>query len=290
MVHEQSESKLDRPQPSSDALLRRAFALAHDQIRWVFLDLFWKVIWLSLTLAAFIFLGVWLGSELGSVEWTGTGSGAINTAIFIGVLRQVWSAYGTEVFRSSGILLFFSVSTWFALEAFFRARMVGARQRRPFGTFLVSNVLKCIFLSTAALTFATICFGRYFATPVSEWSRIWPDTRGPAVVAVVTLAGVGFILTVIDTLIRGDAVELLATDLFRVISLIGILLVFEATLAGSCAVLIGAGFLHVAGLESALAMLGATVAAIGLLNILHSYLLLVRYLAVGIMRHNVIEI
>jgi hypothetical protein len=85
-------------------------------------------------------------------------------------------------------------------------------------------------------------------------------------------------------------VELFGTDLFRVAGLIGILLLFETMIAAACAAMLGAGLLNVSGLSSALEMLGAMAIAIGLLNVLHSYLLFVRYSAVNIMRQNVIEI
>jgi len=159
-----------------------------------------------------------------------------------------------------------------------------------FRTFLLSNVLKCLFIAIASLALAAICFGRYFAAPISEWPQLWTDTRGAVLIAVVTIAALGFLLTVFDTLVRSDAVALLGTDLFRVTGLIGILVLFEAMIGGSCVMMLGAGLLNVAGLRSAVAMMATTAAAIGLLNVLHSYLLLVRYSAVDIMRQNVIEV
>ena len=89
---------------------------------------------------------------------------------------------------------------------------------------------------------------------------------------------------------RGDAIELLGTDLFRVTGLLSILIWFEAMIVSACAVSLSEGFLNTASLSSALGMLAATIIVVGLLNVLHSYLLLVRYSAVSIMRQNVIEI
>jgi hypothetical protein len=58
----------------------------------------------------------------------------------------------------------------------------------------------------------------------------------------------------------------------------------------SCVMALGVGLLKITGLKSAILMLVSTIAAIGLLNVLHSYLLLVRYSALDVMRQNVIEI
>jgi len=178
---------------------------------------------------------------------------------------------------------------WFLLEAAFRARIVAA-EKPSFNTFLLSNVLKCLFITNAGIALTTICLGRYLITPLSEWRQLWPETRGAALVAFVTLAALGFLLTILDTLIRSDAIELLGTDLFRVIGLIGILVLFETMISGSCAVMVGVGFLNVAGWKNALMMLGTAAVMIVFMNVLHSYLLLVRFSAVGIMRQNVVEI
>jgi len=60
--------------------------------------------------------------------------------------------------------------------------------------------------------------------------------------------------------------------------------------SGACAVMLAAGFLSVAGLGGALAMGGAAFVGIVFMNVLHSYLLLVRFSAIGIMRQNAVEI
>ncbi len=274
----------------NDSVLRQGFSLAHRHIGWIFLDVLWKLAWFLLTLIGFLLVGTWFGSEFNSIDWIDTGSRAINGAIVFGLVRQFWTAHRLEIFGAVGIVLVFSVFTWFALEAFFRARMFIVGKKIPFSTFFLSNILKSIFLATVALTFTAICFGRYLAAPISEWRQMWPDTSGAAFVAILTIVALGFVVAVADTLIRIDALELLGTDLFRVAGLIGVLVLFEAMLAASCMILIVAGLLNVSGLKSAFALLVTAAAGIGLLSVLHSYLLLVRYLAVGIMRHNVIEI
>ena len=109
-------------------------------------------------------------------------------------------------------------------------------------------------------------------------------------IAVVTFVALAFLLTLVETLVRADAVELLGTDLFRVAGLLGILMSFECMVVASALAILVAGFVNVSSAVAAIAMLGAALAAVLFLNILHSYLLLVRFSAIAIMRQNVVEV
>src|ERR1051325_11074347 len=160
-------------QLSTDVLLRQGFSLAHGRLGSLWFDLLWQLIWLSLTLGALVVAGLWLGFQLNSIEWIGTQSGAINSAVWLSILRQFWTAYRFEFFESIAIILFFSASSWFVLEALFRPRILLDGAHRSFGTFLLSNTLKTFFLIAATLALAAVCFGRYFAIPISEWPQVW---------------------------------------------------------------------------------------------------------------------
>jgi hypothetical protein len=298
-----------------DEILREAFRLAHLRLRLIFLDLLWKVIWFVLTLAALLLVAAWFGSEFRSIGWMDTGNRAVNGALAFAVLRQFWVTHRTEMFAAVATALFFSLVIWFVLEAAFRSRYplplgegrervagssksghphptLSQRERveARFSTFLLSNVLKCLIVTTAGFVLATICFGRYFVTPFAEWRQFWPDTRGAALDALVTVAALAFLLTIFDTLIRSDAIELLGTDLIRVTGLVGILVLTETMISGSCTVIVGVGILNIAGWREALAILGAAAVAMVFMTVLHSYLLLVRFSAVDIMRKNVVEV
>jgi hypothetical protein len=113
---------------------------------------------------------------------------------------------------------------------------------------------------------------------------------GAWILAAVILAGLAFLITLFETLIRADAVEMLGTDLIRVAGLLGILVFFEAAVAVSVLAVLFAGILNVASGAGAILMLGATAAVIVLLTLLHGYLLLVRFSAIAIMRQNVVEV
>jgi len=268
-----------------DELLREGFRLAHRRLGFVFLDLIWKAVWFVATAAALTSLAIWFGSRTRPVAWPDIGNRPLDTAVAFALLRQFWSIYRAQVLGGVATVLFASSIIWFVLEAAFRARAISG----SFSTFLISNFLKTICLMNLALAFAAIAFARYFVTPFAEWRQLWPDTRGAAIILAVLLAALGFLLTIIETVVRGDAVDLLGRDLFRVAGLIGILLLFEATISGLCAVIVGVGFLNIAGWRDALLMLGIGAVVIVFMTLVHGYLLLVRFSAIGIMRRNVVE-
>ncbi len=284
------QCKRDSAQPSIvNDVLRQGFQLAHHRLRLIYLDLVWKSIWLVLTLAGLFLVAMWFGAEFRSTVWADTGNRAVSGAITVALLRRFWLAKHAAILAAVASVLFLSLVAWFLVEAGVRSKLFTSHGQ-GFSAFLVSSCLKSFFILAAVLALAAICFGRYFATPFSEWPQLWPDTRGAAFVGVVAITTLGFFLTILDTLVRNDAIELLGTDLFRVTGLIAILLLFEKMIFASCAMMLGIGLLKVAGLKGAVAILVATATAVGSLNVLHSYLLLVRYLAVGILRQNAVEI
>jgi hypothetical protein len=65
---------------------------------------------------------------------------------------------------------------------------------------------------------------------------------------------------------------------------------FEGMVAVSLSLLLMTGFFSVSASSDALVMMAATVVAVVFLNLLHSYLLIVRFSAIAIMRRNVVEI
>lgn len=250
-------------------VLRQGFAAAHRRLGLVFLDILWKMIWLAATAAAFILVAAWFSSNLRALAWEDTGVSALNAWIATTVLRELWSAHRAEVLGTLSGLLLLSCFGWLFLEAFCRSRILDQRDTR---IFFVSGATK-----TATLTALAILL-------IPVWRG------GAAVLAIVIFIALAFFLTVLDTLIRADAVELLGTDLIRVAGLIGILMSFEMLIGGSFVVIIIAGFFNVAAASEAVAMLGVTAVAAVCLTLLHSYLLLVRFSAVDIMRRNVVEV
>jgi hypothetical protein len=256
--------------------LCRGFALANRRAGLVFLDLLWKGIWFIGTIAALVLAAAWVTSDIRAIQWEDTGFSTTNGVIAVALLREFWNAHRSEVFLVLAAVTALSVAGWFILEASFRAKIVGdgpiPAAKTGFHILLLSNAAKSITLVAAGLIF----FGLAFA--------------GAVTISVVSFLALAFFVTLIDTLIRADAVDLLGTDLFRVAGLLGILMSFEAMVAASALALLLAGFANVTGTTAAIAMVGAAVAAILFLNIVHTYLLLVRFSSVAIMRRNVIEV
>src|SRR6185369_493516 len=68
-------------QPSTDDVLRRGFAAAHQRLGLIFFDILWKAIWLIATVAALFLMGAWLASDLRAAAWGDTGIPALNAWI-----------------------------------------------------------------------------------------------------------------------------------------------------------------------------------------------------------------
>src|SRR5262245_332324 len=257
-------------------ILRSGFALANRRPGLIILDLLWKFICVCGTAIAFFVAVSWLTSDLLSIEWDDRGLGPANGLIALAFLREFWNAHHVEVFLTLGGLLALSVTIWFILEAAFRRRLVAgglmALPRGGFHILLISNAAKSMTLLVAGFVCVAIA------------------VAGAVVIAIVSFAACAFLLTLIDTLIRADAVELFGTDLFRVAGLLGILVSFESMVVASALAILIAGFANVTGAIPAAVMLGAALVALLFLNILHSYLLLVRFSAIAIMRRNVVEV
>jgi hypothetical protein len=266
-------------------ILPDAFARSRERVGLIFVDILWKAVWFVCGVAAVVLVAAWFGSELRDLAWEDTGTRAQNALIAVEALREFWSAMKGEIVLS--LLLTFTVvaAAWFALEAFVRSRIIsvvtgisprladwGIRGLMPVTTCFLARVAKTFILTVAALVLVFV----------------W--INGAPVLAVLLFLLLAFCLTVVETLIRADAVELLGTDLIRVTGLIGILMSFELMVGASFVVMLTAGFLNVARLGEVLAMIGITGVVAVFLTLLHSYLLLVRFSAVGIMRQNVVAV
>jgi hypothetical protein len=261
-------------------ILRNGFKLAHNRPGLIFLDLTWKLIWLLLSAALFFGVAVWVTSDLRGIEWGDTGVPALNGMVAMTLLREFWSANQGQIF----LLLFGAAATsallWFLLEAVVRRKIVrdlaidngitpAAYQLK---VFLTSGILKSALLTSSIVLMLMI------------------SAAGARMIAFVTFLVLAFVFTILDTLIRADAVDLLGTDLIRVTGLLGILISFEGTVAASLLAILLTGVLNVTQAASAASMFVAAAIVIGLLSLMHSYLLLVRFSAVAIMRRNVVEV
>ena len=267
--------------------LQKSFALANHRFLLIFVDMFWKTVWLAVTLAMVFLAATWFGSSLQSIAWESVP--ALDTLIAGSLLRQLWNTYAVRVALASAGIALASAVIWLFLEAYFRSRMLSPGDSRTgsFNLFLVSNVLKLAALGSAAMFFGAIVFARFFSAPIAEWPLVWAETRGAALISILILTFLTYFLVTIDTLVRSDAIELLGADLLGVSGVIGILFVFEAFILSAAGVSLLAGFLNISRFSELLGALVFVAVAIAFLSILHSYLLVVRFSAVGLMKRGV---
>jgi hypothetical protein len=271
-----------------EEILRKGFVLASRRVGLVLLDVVWKIVWSILSTILFVAALFWATYGLRSIAWNDTGAPATNALIGFALLREFWNEKQGEIVVTIITMLLVSAAIWIVLEAFCRRKIVRdvsiqgvtatssepipKSATYPFGVFLASGVLRngILLLCITILMFASF--------------------SGASTIAFVSFLAFLFLLTLLDTLFRADALDLLGTDLFRVAGLLGILMSFEGMVAVSLSLLLMTGFFSVSASSDALVMMAATVVAVVFLNLLHSYLLIVRFSAIAIMRRNVVEI
>jgi hypothetical protein len=264
-------------------ILHQGFAGAHRRLGLVFLDVIWKMVWLALTVGGVAIVVYRFASHF---EFSPLNIQMLDAIRLANSVREIWSDYGGELLGGLVIVMGLSALIYLLLEAKVRSKLVVAgfsprsdpkRELKPATTnsflCLASNLAKLIILGSAAITLAVM----------SNGSR---DARIAAIVAFLALA---FFVTILDTLVRSDAIDLLGVDLLGVTGLIGTLVLFESLIGASLLVILIAGFLNVANAAGALGMFAVTTLVLLIFNFLHSYLLVVRFSAVGIMRRNVID-
>src|SRR5262249_53457843 len=184
--------------------------------------------WIAGTIGALFIAASLVTSDLRAIEWENTGVTAANGFIALRLLRDFWSTHRTEVFVMLGGAVALSILVWFILEAIFRRKIVtGGPSPGPtsgFHILLLSNAAKSIAVFVAGLVCVRVAMA------------------GALMIAIVSFIALAFLLTLVDTVIRADAVELLGTDLFRVAALLGILMSIECMVAASALVILSAGF------------------------------------------------
>lgn len=272
---------------SVEVALRKGFAIAHRSPGLVFLDALWKAVWLAATVAFVAAIGVWFGFQLRTIEWQAPNLLGATPLILAGLLREIWSAYVGRLFGLFTAAAAASMALWILLEAYVRSRVMGKSQ---YSVFLLSGIATRFVMAAALVTSGLIVFNRYLSAPVSEWPGLWPDTRSAFFVSVAALAALGFLLKLFEIAVRSDSVELLGRNLFQFAGLVGALMIFEGLIDAAVLVLLVSGALVVAGPEQVLVLAALGAMSLLLVSLLNSYLLLVRFSAVGIMRHDAVDI
>ena len=236
-------------------------------LQFLLIDLVWRGTWLILTLLAILGVVIGFGAEFGSFEWQGPDLAVSRPIIFLMAGQQLWNSYsGSLLLAIAGVTLL-TVVLWLTLEAFFRGG------RKNFWIFLGSSASRVAILGTSSILLGYLAY-----RDQSRWAWLG---------ALVILFGIALILAIAETLIRRDAVELWATDLFKVAAAIGLSLTFEVLTLSCLAAVSAALILSASRIPEFLVALVFTVVSLGIWSVFHSYLLVVRFSTVDIMRRDV---
>lgn len=276
--------------------LGEGFGLATRRLHLVLLDMLSKFLWLAGTVLIFWFAGIWYLSDirLNSSELQAFQSGLLPLvlATLVRILAANVAALGWTLVGAATI----SVGAWIVLEAFVHAGAFGPGDRsfsidaiQNFGVFLLSGIARRAVLSGAGVFVAFTAFGPLLTTPVGEWSQLWMDIRWPVMAGSVLVTLLAFLMMVLDTVVRSDAVESLGFQLPQLLGIIGTIALFEASLIVASVIGIVTVLTQSAGPENLLVSAIGTVLVFFGLSLTHSYLLLARYSSVAIMRRLTTE-
>jgi len=265
------------------------FSLATRRWPLVLADVAAKLAWLTATLA-------WLTATLAIATFLAatTLEGFVPpdtvpselTSVFI---AAHFSQVGPRLLRDALVGGFLSFVLWNVLEAFVRSRTLRAAMGSESGPgstfvqFLASGVLRRIAIGlVGALVFLAIV-GPGLPAGSGQWSRTSTDIQWSIWGGLILLILTGFFLMLVDTLMRCDAIETLGPHLDSVIAAVGTVGLFEVSVRMSM-LMATVVMLAVAPVALVL-MVILPVASVGL-SLVHSYLLLVRYSAIGIIRSH----
>ncbi len=272
------------------AYVREGFVFASRRLHLVVLDMAAKLTWLLLAVAVFGAAGIWFASE---VQLTGSDVMALESGVpavaAAGILQSIIANWPVlvETFAIAAVLCF---GGWVLLEAFVRGGLLPLTDQavvtdavHHFQRYLWVGLVRRTILGFGLVLTALITLGPLLTIPVGEWEQIWPDVRWAALAGLGVLVSLAFCLMTLETLIRSDAVEVLGLDLSRVVGIVLVLALLETAAVLTVAVA-SAVVMRIVGSVGGL-IVGAVLLT-SILSVNHSYMLLVRYSAIGIMRRD----
>jgi hypothetical protein len=202
---------------------------------------------------------------MGNLEWEGPDVGSSSPILVLAALRQFWNSYGIFVMSTLGLLLIALLILWIVLESLFRGGW--KKLWIYFGTGLARTTL---LLGTSVI---------FLMLSTQD------SSGGTLAIGAVVMFGVWFIVGMLETIVRRDATDLLATDLLPLAAVFGCLRLAEGLLA---LVLFGCA-ITVLLKSTEIALAGLFTGFVALFWMLaNSYLVALRYSAIDIMRRNVV--
>jgi len=278
-------------------VLSDGFSHAHRHLGLVVVDVLWRLVWLGITVFGLLAVAY---SFVPDVEAPSTNFSVIDAWVAASLLRQFWTENAAALLASILSVIGVAIVLYLVLEASFRRRLVvrGINRKQKtrgeligeFGIGQTSEVSTPVKSSFVVFASSSLAKSAILGVSAVLLALAASASAYAGIAALAGFAALTFLLTIIDTLIRADAVELLGMDLLGVTGVIGILVLFESMICASLAIGVVAGFLSVSTSFHLFAMLGVTALVLVLINFLHSYLLVVRFSAVGIMSRNVISV
>jgi len=246
-------------------IIRSAFLPSNQQLRFIFIDCLWRLLWGIVSVSITLFLGAGVLAQLGSMEWQGPDLGASNPIIVFAALQEFWNSYGALLIVGFGFLLLTWAALWIVLEALFRGGWKGL------WIYMGTGVARTALLWGTASIFLMLSVG--------------DESGGTLAIGAVVVSGMWFMVGVLETVVRRNAADLLATSLLPLSAVIGWLRLVEGVLAF---ILLGSAAIALARVAE-IALSGVFAAFVLFFwMIVHSYLVAVRYSAIDIMRRDVV--
>jgi hypothetical protein len=258
--------------------LKSGFVLANHRLRMLFLDLLWKIIHLVSTIVLISATALWLMQDLSKYRWQGPELAPSNPIVLAMALADLWSKYsGTLAWAALGIVAG-AVALWILFEAIFRGGL------KNFWIYAGTRIAFLSIIGSSAVVLLVLTTHEDPAIP-GGWIQA-------GILSSVILLGIWWILSVAETLIRRNAVDLLATHLDVVSGALGSLLGLQLLLSTAALATLGLSIRMMLRSSNPAPFLAAALlmaAALLIWTIMHSYLVVVRYSTIDIMRGNVVE-
>lgn len=264
--------------------LAGGFYRARFRVGAVLLDALWKLIWLAVAGLAVLLSYFWIYYEISSLEITGPPESLRNPLALLALGRQLWQMYGPIVLAGAIFLVLVLTVAWILLEAYFRAGIFPQSDMgfirtaaQNFRRFLGFRMLRLVISGTFFVTFGTILFGRFLSIPAAEWKDLWIDRSGAFAVIVAIGMALSFVLTLLETLIRGRHIEMFGREMFVVLGVMATLFTLELSILAIALLFWLAIVAFVSGGAAVLLAIGVPLALLPPLSLIHSYLLVVRF-------------
>jgi hypothetical protein len=252
-------------------ILRSGFSLANQRLRMLVLDLLWKI---AHGISVFVLIAAaaaWLIQNLAQYKWEGPELTPSNPILLGMALAEVWKTYsGTLAWTVVGVAAG-TIILWIVLEALFR----GGIQR--FWKYAATRVAFLSVVVSAGMVLMALTAREGLQTGIAS--------------AIILLA-IWWIASTAETLVRRDAMDLLAMDLPGVSGAMASLLGFQLLFSTAAIAVLGLSIRLIFRASSPLPFLAAAclmLATVVFWTIVHSYLVVVRYSTIDIMRANVVE-